>query len=155
MRAIRSSSMRPELVVRRLVHKLGFRFRLHRHDLPGRPDLVFSSRRKIIQVHGRFWHQHAGCKLSHLPKSRPQYWLPKLERNRLRDIQNLDRLEQLGWSVLVVWECETAKIDALETRIRIFLSADSRKIKVLRKGDKGRILTLDCAEKPGSKAAKP
>ncbi|MYE99628.1 MAG: DNA mismatch endonuclease Vsr, partial [Gammaproteobacteria bacterium] len=95
--------------VRKLAHRLGYRFRLHRHDLPGRPDLVFPGRKKIIFVHGCFWHQHSkiGCKLSRTPKSNQEYWLPKLERNARRDKEKLEMLEELGWDVLVVWECST------------------------------------------------
>lgn len=111
MRSIRSTSMRPELIVRSLVHRLGFRFRLHRYDLPGRPDLVFISRRKIIQVHGCFWHQHTGCARSHIPNSKLDYWLPKLERNKRRDNEHLAQLKDLGWSVLVVWECELKRVE--------------------------------------------
>ena len=91
MRAIRSKGMRPELAVRSLVHKLGYRFRLHRKDLPGKPDLVFPSRRKVIFVHGCFWHSHQGCKAAHIPKSNLDYWIPKLERNRARDARNIER----------------------------------------------------------------
>jgi DNA mismatch endonuclease (patch repair protein) len=89
MRAIRSKDMQPELMVRRLVHKLGYRFRLHRKDLPGKPDLVFASRRKVIFVHGCFWHSH-DCKAAHIPKSNAEYWEPKLERNRVRDRRSVE-----------------------------------------------------------------
>src|SRR6266581_695316 len=92
MRAIRSKDMRPELTVRHLVHKLGYRFRLHRTDLPGRPDLVFVSRRRVIFVHGCFWHSHQGCKIAHKPKSNAGYWGPKLKRNQARDKKNLKAL---------------------------------------------------------------
>src|SRR6476660_8647302 len=105
MRAIRSTGMKPEMVVRKLVHGLGYRYRLHRADLPGRPDLVFTSRMKIIFVHGCFWHRH-GCKLTHLPKTNLSYWQPKLARNIARDTVNLQRLTMLGWRSLVVWECQ-------------------------------------------------
>lgn len=106
MRAIRSKDMRPELKVRSIVHRLGYRFRLHRKDLPGKPDLVFISRRKVIFVNGCFWHSH-GCRVSHTPKSNAAYWGPKLERNKFRDHRNLDALRAAGWKALVIWECET------------------------------------------------
>jgi len=122
MRAIRSADMKPELAVRSLVHRLGYRFRLHRQDLPGRPDLVFPSRLKIIFVHGCFWHSHH-CKSAHVPKSNREYWLPKLRRNRLRDRRNLRRLGAMGWTALTIWECEIEDIAAVRKRVRSFLGA--------------------------------
>lgn len=120
MRAIRSKGMRPELAVRSLVHRMGYRFRLHRTDLPGKPDLVFSSRHKVIFVHGCFWHSH-DCRLSHTPKSNGDYWGPKLERNRARDVLNAESLTIAGWKSLVVWECETSDSGGLAKRVRRFL----------------------------------
>ncbi len=120
MRAIRSKGMRPELAVRSLVHSLGYRFRLHRSDLPGKPDLVFPSRRKVIFVHGCFWHSHE-CKLAHLPKSNKGYWGPKLERNKVRDLQNVEILKANGWKVLVIWECEIRNERGLSGQVRRFL----------------------------------
>ena len=123
MRAIRSKGMKPELAVRRLVHGMGYRYRLHRHDLPGRPDLVFPGRRKVIFVHGCFWHQHAdhACKIVHRPKSNRDYWLPKLERNAARDAEHRARLMELGWDVVVLWECYVAADTGIADRIRDFL----------------------------------
>lgn len=121
MRRIRKTDTRPELAVRRAAHRLGYRFRLHRRDLPGTPDLVFPRLRKIILVHGCFWHQHPGCPLARLPKSRPDYWLPKLERNVERDRLAEDKLRMLGWSVLTVWECETEDKDILTAKILGYL----------------------------------
>lgn len=123
MRAIRSKDMRPELEVRSLVHKLGYRFRLHRKDLPGQPDLVFVSRRKVIFVHGCFWHWHQGCKIAHVPKSNLEYWGPKLERNRARDRRNIDALRMDGWKTMVIWECEIRSGRTLKKRINAFLGA--------------------------------
>jgi DNA mismatch endonuclease, patch repair protein len=120
MRAIRSKDMLPELKVRSLVHKLGYRFRLHRKDLPGNPDLVFGPRRKVIFVHGCFWHSH-NCKVAHVPKSNQDYWRPKLERNKARDGNNLEALDAKGWQVLVVWECEARDEGGLKKRLRTFL----------------------------------
>lgn len=120
MRAIRSKGMRPELAVRSLVHRLGYRFRLHKKDLPGKPDLVFASRRKVIFVHGCFWHSH-GCKLSHTPTTNVGYWRPKLQRNQARDVKNIDALRKSNWKTLVVWECQTGDEAGLAARIRKFL----------------------------------
>jgi len=120
MAAIRSKDTKPELIVRRLVHAMGYRYRLHQSDLPGKPDLVFSGRRKIIFVHGCFWHLH-GCVFSHVPKSNSAYWTPKLERNRARDVEHLRNLRARGWKCLVLWECELAKSERLHRRLGKFL----------------------------------
>ena len=120
MQAVKSKNTGPELAVRRLAHRMGYRFRLHRKDLPGKPDLVFSSRRKVIFVHGCFWHAH-GCKCARVPKSNVDYWKPKLERNQERDSMQQYRLHERGWEVLVIWECETGNCDALSVRIKAFL----------------------------------
>ena len=122
MRRIRKTDTRPELAVRRAAHRLGYRFRLHRPDLPGTPDLVFPRLRKVILVHGCFWHQHPGCRFARQPKSRLDYWLPKLERNRTRDAEAQAALRKLGWDVLVVWECQVgADADAASLIIAPFL----------------------------------
>jgi DNA mismatch endonuclease (patch repair protein) len=122
MRRIRSGGTVPEMVVRRLVHGLGFRYRLHSPKLPGRPDLVLSRLRKIVDVRGCFWHQHTGCSDSHIPKSRASYWRPKLLRNVERDVENIRMLRLLGWKVLIIWECETEDVRKLDARLRRFLS---------------------------------
>ena len=108
MSRIRSKGMKPEMIVRRELHSRGYRYRLHGGGLPGKPDLVFSGRRKVIFVHGCFWHQHPdpACRIVRRPKSNLEYWRPKLERNVARDAENRVRLRHLGWEVLVVWECE-------------------------------------------------
>jgi DNA mismatch endonuclease (patch repair protein) len=121
MRRIRKVDTKPELRVRRLAHRLGYRFRLHRRDLPGTPDLVFPRLRKAILVHGCFWHQHPGCRLACAPKSRLEYWEPKLRRNRERDQLARAELADRGWEVLVIWECETEHAELLAARIRAFL----------------------------------
>ncbi|WP_245498884.1 very short patch repair endonuclease [Rhizobium ruizarguesonis] len=105
MQAVKATHTSPELEVRRLLHGMGYRFRLHRRNLPGCPDIVFPSRKAVIQVHGCFWHQHTGCRHGHVPKSRQNYWGPKLARNVERDRENERRLEEMGWRALVVWEC--------------------------------------------------
>lgn len=131
MRAIRSKDMLPELAVRRLAHKLGYRFRLHRKDLPGKPDLVFAGRRKVIFVHGCFWHSH-DCKAAHVPKSNVDYWGPKLQRNQIRDRKNLEALAAGGWSALVIWECEARDTVTVSHRIRKFLGRHVRARRVER-----------------------
>jgi DNA mismatch endonuclease (patch repair protein) len=123
MRRIKSKDSTPELLVRRLVHGLGYRYRLHNHKLPGRPDLVFSGRKKIIFVHGCFWHAHS-CKVAHKPRSRQNYWTPKLRRNAERDKDHQRRLRTLGWRVLVLWECELFNASALAKRVKRFLDSD-------------------------------
>ena len=120
MRRIRHKDMAPELAVRRLAHGMGYRYRLHRKDLPGKPDLVFVSRRKVIFVHGCFWHMH-GCKVSHQPKSNLDYWVSKLARNKIRDTKHVKALRADGWHVLVVWECELRQIAKVQQRIARFL----------------------------------
>ena len=107
--------------MRRLVYGMGYRYRLHAPNLPGRPDLVFPGRKKIIEVRGCFWHQHRGCAEAHMPKSRTEYWAPKLDRNKKRDEDNLRQLRKLGWDVLVVWECEVGKECLLSERVLGFL----------------------------------
>jgi DNA mismatch endonuclease, patch repair protein len=121
MRRIRSKDTEPEMAVRRLVHNMGYRYRLHRRDIPGKPDLAFPGRRKVIFIHGCFWHQHPGCREGRPPKSNAAYWLPKLERNQARDKAALEQLAASGWQALVVWECETKDVHALIEKMRVFL----------------------------------
>lgn len=122
MRLVKSKNTKPELIVRKLVYKLGYRYRLHRSELPGKPDLVFTSRRKIIFVHGCFWHQHPACKNARLPKSRQEYWVPKLIKNQARDQLHLEALHELGWQTLVLWECELNDENFLTRRLIEFLT---------------------------------
>jgi DNA mismatch endonuclease (patch repair protein) len=121
MSRIRSRDTSPEMIVRRLVHGMGYRYRLHVASLPGKPDIVLPRLKSIIEVRGCFWHQHAGCIDSHIPKSRVQYWGPKLERNMRRDQENGRELRKLGWRVCVVWECETKAATRLSRRLARFL----------------------------------
>jgi DNA mismatch endonuclease (patch repair protein) len=125
MRAIRGKNSIPEMVVRSLVHGLGYRFRLHRAELPGKPDLVFPARCKVIFVHGCFWHSHA-CKGGLVPKSNRDFWLPKLRQNKERDSKNIYALTQLGWSALVIWQCELKDINAVRVRVKEFLGSANR-----------------------------
>lgn len=119
MRLVKGEDTKLEMVVRRLAHELGYRYRLHCSDLPGKPDLVFRPRRKVIFVHGCFWHLHKGCPNNRLPKSRVDFWKPKLESNKKRDTRNKTKLSRMGWTYLVIWECETKDIETLEARIDV------------------------------------
>lgn len=112
----------PEMTIRRALHALGYRFRLHRRDLPGSPDIVFPKRRKVIFVHGCFWHGH-GCRWGKLPKSRLEYWTTKIETNRERDRVALTRLGEAGWEAMVVWQCELRDMDEALRRVEAFLEA--------------------------------
>ncbi len=121
MAQVKSKGMKPEMKVRRLLHGLGYRYRLHRSDLPGRPDLVFPSRRKVIFVNGCFWHYHRGCGWVRIPATNRDYWVGKLERNRDRDERNLSLLEDMGWSALTTWECELRDMETATARLVEFL----------------------------------
>lgn len=121
MALIRNKDTKPELLVRRLVHGMGYRYRLHGRALPGHPDLVFGKRRKVIFVHGCFWHRHRRCRLARLPKSRLGFWKPKLEANRRRDVRNQNALRRMEWDVLVIWECELADLQEVARRVEEFL----------------------------------
>lgn len=123
MSLVRGKSTRPELAVRKLVHGMGYRYRLHAPELPGKPDLVFRPRKCAIFVHGCFWHRHPdpGCKLARLPKSRQDFWLPKLTRNRERDLEQVATLEKMGWRVLTIWECQLKEVSELKENIHRFL----------------------------------
>lgn len=123
MARVRGKDTRPELLVRGLIFSLGYRYRLHARDLPGNPDLVFRKPRKVIFIHGCFWHRHGACALARLPKSRLDFWLPKLEGNKLRDQRNKRALAKDGWKVLTIWECQLKDTRRLETMIRRFLDA--------------------------------
>lgn len=123
MSRVRGKGSGAELLVRFLVHRMGYRYRLHGAKLPGKPDLVFPGRRKVIFVHGCFWHRHPDpdCKLARMPKSRQDFWVPKLEGNRARDLRQIANLDAAGWSVLELWECQLRDTSSLENKIRTFL----------------------------------
>lgn len=123
MSQVHSRDTGPELAVRRIAHALGFRFRLHRSDLPGRPDLTFPRLRKIVMVHGCFWHRHAGCPRATTPATRTEYWQAKFDRTVERDLAAIRHLQHDGWRVLVVWECEIRDRDELRARLQRFLGS--------------------------------
>ena len=120
MRAVGRKNTRPEMIVRRLVHSLGYRFRLHGTDLPGKPDMVFPARRKVVFVHGCFWHGH-NCRRGARPASNTSYWHPKLARNAERDQAQLEALRERGWEPLVIWECATKDLEGLANELKRFL----------------------------------
>jgi DNA mismatch endonuclease, patch repair protein len=126
MRAVHSENTRPELVVRSTLHQLGYRFRLHRSDLPGKPDIVFPGRRKVIFVHGCFWHGHDCARGARIPKTNREYWVSKITRNKQRDLLHLSNLEACGWRALAVWECQCADSDALSHLLSRFLESKER-----------------------------
>lgn len=117
MRRVHSTDTTPERLVRSLLHKLGYRFRIHRLDLPGKPDIVLPKRRTVVFVHGCFWHRHQDCPHATTPASRREYWLPKFKRTVDRDRKNQEELQESGWNVVVVWECETMDLKKLSERI--------------------------------------
>lgn len=121
MSRIRNKGTKPELALRKLVFSLGFRYRLNQSKLPGKPDLVFPGCKKVIFIHGCFWHRHESCKKARWPKSRLEFWKPKLEGNFLRDQRNLIKLSEMGWSALVIWECELPNTDGIISNIKSFL----------------------------------
>ena len=118
MRAVKRANTAPEIIVRQVLHALGLRFRLHRRDLPGSPDVVLPRFRTVIFVHGCFWHRHPDCRYTTTPKTRQEYWLPKFAANIERDLRKEAQLQALGWRVLLVWECETKQREELTLRLR-------------------------------------
>jgi DNA mismatch endonuclease (patch repair protein) len=126
MQAVRDRDTAPEMIVRRLAHSMGYRYALHAKKLPGKPDLVFVSRRKIIFVHGCFWHKH-NCRHGRIsPVTNSEYWYAKRQRNAERDRGHIKALRKEGWDVLVLWECWTKDIDIVRKRLRVFLEESSR-----------------------------
>lgn len=125
MQSVGQKNTGPEVAVRKLLHRLGYRFRLHAKGLPGRPDIVFPSRRKVIFVNGCFWHGH-DCAKGRLPKSRPGYWIPKIEANKIRDERIVNELKNAGWESYVIWQCEVAKLDEAIEAVTDFLGAPGR-----------------------------
>lgn len=125
MARVTSKDTRPEIAARRLLHSLGFRFRLHRNSLPGKPDIVLPRWRTVVFVHGCFWHRHDGCPNTRIPKSKVEFWTRKLDGNARRDQIARARLESLGWRVLVIWECELKDIGSLTNRVESLIRGQS------------------------------
>jgi len=121
MSQVKGRDTKPEKVVRSLLHRLGYRFRLHRKDLPGKPDIVLPKHRKVIFVHGCFWHGHTGCKRSARPTDNAEFWNIKIDGNIKRDIDNLAKMQSAGWDALVIWQCETKKEADLIEKLQSFL----------------------------------
>jgi DNA mismatch endonuclease (patch repair protein) len=121
MRAVKGRDTRPEMIVRRLLHSLGYRYRLHRGDLPGKPDIAFPARRKVVFVHGCFWHGHACARGARSPKTNTSYWSRKITSNVARDRENFKKLKNIGWSSLILWECELTDRNDVEVTLRRFL----------------------------------
>ncbi|RWE07705.1 MAG: DNA mismatch endonuclease Vsr [Mesorhizobium sp.] len=125
MQSVRQKNTGPEIAIRRALHAMGYRFRLHVKELTGKPDIVFPSRRKAIFVHGCFWHGH-DCTKGRLPKSREDYWGPKIAANKARDEQTMNKLKELGWDCMAVWQCETKDSERIVDKIKLFLGDESR-----------------------------
>ena len=125
MQSNRGKDTAPERALRSLVHSIGYRFRKHVRGLPGTPDLVFPARRKAVWLHGCFWHSHPGCRFATVPRTRADYWVPKLEQNRARDAQHAARLHDMGWETLVVWECELVDLARVKATLKHFLGPTS------------------------------
>jgi DNA mismatch endonuclease, patch repair protein len=121
MSRIKSRNTSPELIVRSLIHRLGYRFRLHSKKLPGKPDIVLSRLKTVIFVHGCFWHRHKNCRLCYTPKTRRSFWLPKFESNVVRDAEKARQLRKLGWRVRIIWECQTTSETQLQRRVERLL----------------------------------
>lgn len=121
MRKVKAKDTKPEMAVRRIAHRLGYRYRLHVKELPGSPDLVFPSRRKVIFVHGCFWHRHKGCRRASTPSTNVEFWAAKFERNAARDADNERLLNRAGWESLTIWECEVRDMSKVEQKISEFL----------------------------------
>ena len=123
MSHVSGKNTKPELVVRSLLHKMGYRFRLYRKDLPGKPDITLPKYKKVIFVHGCFWHGHTDCPRSKRPTTNKKFWREKLDKNRERDKASIDNLKELGWDVLVVWTCEVNNVFKLKSKLLSFLES--------------------------------
>lgn len=124
MSGIKGKNTKPELLLRSALHKLGFRFRIQRKDLPGKPDIVLSKYKTIIFVHGCFWHRHPGCKYAYTPKSNIEFWTNKLEGNAIRDRLTEKALEEMGWRIIIVWECEVKALIENDSRLRAMITEE-------------------------------
>ena len=142
MKANKGKDTKPEMVVRRLTHGLGYRYALHRRDLPGKPDMAFPARKAIIEVRGCFWHRHPGCRLAYIPKTRKGFWEDKFDANVARDARNTAALENRGWKVLTVWECETTGVNLLADKIKAFLGPGRRGV-IENRPDQGEVEQIE------------
>ena len=122
MSAIKSKNTKPEIAVRKLLHSMGYRFRLHRKDLPGSPDIVLPKYKTVIFVHGCFWHRHENCKYASTPKTRKEFWENKFKANVKRDLEIQEKIKNIGWKYVVIWECEARNIESIEEKIKRFLN---------------------------------
>lgn len=125
MSRIHSKNTKPEMLVRRLIHGMGYRYRLHVKELPGTPDIVMISKRKIVEVRGCFWHGHAGCTDARIPKTRSEFWVKKINSTKKRDASNSKKLEMDGWEILEIWECELRNVSKLKSRISTFINKEN------------------------------
>lgn len=125
MAAVKSKNTKPEMQVRKILHSLGYRFRLHRKDLPGKPDIVLPKFKTVIFINGCFWHQHVGCKHASIPQTNTEFWEKKLSNNVERDRKNYQALFDMGWKVLVIWECEVKKLISDKVRLNEILNEES------------------------------
>lgn len=141
MARVKQKNTEPEMKVRRQLHALGYRFRLHRKDLPGSPDIVLPKLQLAIFVHGCFWHQHSGCKRAKVPATRNEWWERKLANNQRRDAKALVALEEIGWATAIIWECETSDITKLADRLRQILKASDKKHVGIPRGPRMRAVT--------------
>jgi len=122
MSKVKHKNTQPEKIIRSLIHQMGYRFRLHQPDLPGKPDIVLPKYRKIILVNGCFWHGHENCPRAKLPKNNNNFWLKKIESNKNRDRDNINALKKLGWEVMVIWQCEIKNQIEIQQRLKIFIN---------------------------------
>ena len=122
MSAIKSKNTKPEIKVRKILHSMGYRFRLHSKDLPGSPDIVLPKYKTVIFVHGCFWHRHENCKYASTPKTRKEFWENKFNANKIRDQKKLKEIKNLGWKFIIIWECEARNIQSIEEKIKRFLN---------------------------------
>ncbi|WP_460053414.1 very short patch repair endonuclease [Pseudomonas sp. H1_A05] len=131
MRAVRRANTKPELIVRKALHAQGLRFRIHQRSLPGTPDIVLARHRTVIFVHGCFWHRHQNCRYASTPKTRQDFWLEKFRANIARDRKNEAQLVELGWRVIIVWECETRNSQTLENQLKLIFGPDPQQLRIL------------------------
>jgi len=124
MSRIRSKNTKPEMIVRSMLHRMGYRFRLYRNDLPGKPDIILRKYKTVIFVHGCFWHRHKGCKRCTTPGSNQDYWLPKFEKNIIKDKKNQKLLKKQGWNYIIVWECKIKDLDKLSVKLDKILKSN-------------------------------